>query len=59
MHLQVCSRCRRYLDRYRRAIEYGQQTFSEPPPKELVDLTLAFLNQHLPKDPSPPKDSSS
>jgi len=59
MHLQLCPRCRRYLERYKRAIEYGQRIYSEPPPEELVDLTLTFLDRHLPKEPTPPKDPSS
>lgn len=55
VHLRVCPRCGKYLEGYKRASEFGRQSLADPPPKELVELTLKFLDEHLPER-RPPGD---
>ena len=48
LHLRMCPRCQAYLERYRTGVEFAKQSLDEAPPPELVELTLKFLNDHLP-----------
>lgn len=46
LHLLMCPGCSTYLRRYRASVELAQAYLDDPPPPELVDLTLKFLEDH-------------
>ena len=54
LHLLLCPRCTAYLRQYRASVELAQAYLDDPPPEELVELTLRFLDErraHVPGDP--------
>lgn len=54
-HLLLCARCAAYLRKYDSSVKLARNYLDDPPPEELVDLTLTFLKRHMddPKAPSP------
>lgn len=57
LHLKSCAPCREYLRLYRMAADMGSYRKENPPPTELMDKTLAFLERHgiaAPEDPPDP-----
>lgn len=58
-HLRMCSECRRYIARYRRAIELGQRLLSPEPerpaqpevPEDLVQAILGSIAREPEPDP--------
>jgi len=60
LHLLLCPPCRRYLARYRAEAAHWQALgrAAEPPPPELVELTLKYLSTRI-GPPPPPRDDSS
>lgn len=60
LHLLLCPPCRRYLARYRREAQRWQELgrSAEPPPPELVELTLKYLGTRIGPPPPPGDDSS-
>ncbi len=61
LHLFMCPPCARYLRRYKADIKRWQSLGAEPPPPELVELTMKFLDKHLDKTgaAAPSRDSTS
>jgi hypothetical protein len=58
LHLLLCKDCADYLRRYDTSVKLAQSYLSDPPPPELVELTLKFLEQRLPgPDGAPNPDS--
>jgi hypothetical protein len=49
IHLKVCPPCARFLARYRSSVDLTRNLLQDPPPEELVSLTLEFLDSRLPK----------
>ncbi|HKI98542.1 MAG TPA: zf-HC2 domain-containing protein [bacterium] len=49
LHLLMCPNCSAYLSRYRSSVSLARNYLDDPPPPELVDLTLQFLAQRLPE----------
>ena len=46
-HLFTCPKCRGYLERYNTSVALSQNILDDPPPAELVNLTLEFLNKRI------------
>ena len=46
-HLFTCPKCRGYLERYSTSVALSQNILDDPPPLELVNLTLEFLNKRI------------
>jgi anti-sigma factor RsiW len=49
-HVGRCSACATYFDQYKATIDLVKSSGSgipEKPPEELIQLTLAFLREHL------------
>ena len=46
-HLLTCPKCRGYLERYNTSVALSQNILDDPPPSELVNLTLEFLNKRI------------
>ena len=46
-HLFTCPKCRGYLERYSTSVALSQNILDDPPPSELVNLTLEFLNKRI------------
>lgn len=53
LHLLLCPGCAGYLHRYRSSVALAQACLDDPPPPELVELTLRFLTDRLPEEPDP------
>lgn len=56
LHLRFCPACREYLKLYRQAADMGAYRKDHPPPTELMDRTLAFLESRgitAPKEDDP------
>ncbi len=47
MHLLLCKDCKNYLGKYRSSIELSKNYLDDPPPQELVNLTLKFIEEKL------------
>ncbi len=45
LHLLLCFRCRRYMNRYNTSVKIAQNILDDPPPDELVNLTNEFLRK--------------
>jgi hypothetical protein len=45
LHLLLCKGCTDYLRRYRTSVDLARSYLSDPPPEELVELTLKFLEE--------------
>lgn len=48
LHLLMCKDCGEYLHRYDSAVKLARNYLADPPPDELVNLTLRFLEQRTP-----------
>ena len=46
LHLWVCPPCGDYLDRYNTGVSLAKNFLQDPPPEELVHITLKFLEAH-------------
>lgn len=48
-HIAMCQCCGPYLDQYRATIDMVKESGEAvpPPPEELVEATMMFLNKHL------------
>lgn len=48
-HIARCAVCSAYLDQYRTTMNLTRDSgpTKEPPPEELVEMTLSFLDEHL------------
>lgn len=57
LHLLMCPNCSAYLRQYRSSVELAQAYLDDPPPPELVDLTLKFLEDHRSHALGDPKPS--
>ena len=42
LHLLMCKECTNYLRKYADSVSLAQHYLDDPPPQELVDLTLRF-----------------
>jgi hypothetical protein len=54
MHLIMCRGCLEYLRRYRDSMALAQAYLDDPPPEELVEITLRYMEDRrstLPGDP--------
>lgn len=47
MHLLLCKDCGNYLGKYRSSIDLSKNYLDDPPPRELVNLTLKFIEDNL------------
>jgi len=54
VHLLLCQDCHDYLRKYDSSIELSRNFLNDPPPEDLVNLTLKFLDGHRPKDEDSP-----
>ena len=50
IHLMLCTDCSQYLRRYDTSIKLSKNYLNDPPPEELVNLTLKFLDERLEED---------
>ncbi len=55
LHLYLCPPCRDYLERYNTSVTLSKKILADPPPPELIDLTLDFLDQKLPVSEGRPR----
>ena len=46
LHVLLCTACRRYMSRYKDSAELAKHILNDPPPPELVTLTIEFLHKH-------------
>ena len=53
LHLAICKKCQKYLSDYKAVVQNGQSAKDLAMPDELMDETLAFLEQEgvLDKEP--------
>ena len=54
LHLVLCKDCDEYLRKYDSSIKRSRNFLNDPPPEELVNLTLKFLEDHRPPDEEVP-----
>ncbi len=47
MHLLLCMDCSTYLRKYNTSVKLSQNYLQDPPPEELVNLTLKFLEERM------------
>lgn len=45
LHLLMCKECGEYLRKYDSSVSLAQHYLEDPPPPELVELTLRFLDE--------------
>jgi len=57
MHLLMCPICTRYLKQYRESVALARAYLDDPPPDELVELTLKFMDEHRPAAQGGPEPS--
>ena len=48
LHMLICLACRRYLGRYKDSTALAMRILDDPPPPELVNLSLEFLRKRVP-----------
>lgn len=58
LHLKACAPCREYLRLYNMAADMKSYRRDNPPPTDLMDKTLAFLERQGIAAPSPDEDKS-
>ena len=46
VHLRLCKDCHSYLIKYETGRELARQHLNDPPPEDLVNLTLDFIKKH-------------
>lgn len=54
LHLSLCRDCQVYLARYNDSVSLARNYLADPPPEELVELTLSFLHGQTPAGPDDP-----
>lgn len=54
VHLLLCQDCQAYLARYNDSVSLARNYLDDPPPEELVELTLRFLHENTPEGPDDP-----
>lgn len=59
LHLLLCKDCSDYLRKYDSSVKLARNYLDDPPPEELVSLTLKFLDAHIPEDERNPDPSTS
>jgi hypothetical protein len=59
MHIRGCAKCKEYMRLYRLAADMSAFRRDNPPPTELMDKTLAFLEQAGIAAPESPEDQDS
>ncbi len=47
IHLLLCTDCSAYLRKYNTSVKLSQNYLQNPPPEELVNLTLKFLEERM------------
>lgn len=47
LHILLCGACRRYMGRYKDSTALARQILNDPPPPELVNLSLEFLRKRI------------
>lgn len=52
LHLAVCRGCKKYLLKYNSGVKLAQHYLQDPPPQDLVDMTLKFLDGEASKMPT-------
>ena len=52
LHLLLCVDCEAYLRKYDSSVKLARHYLSDPPPDELVELTLRFLDARRTADKS-------
>ena len=50
IHLMLCIDCSKYLQRYDTSTKLSKNFLNDPPPEELVNLTLKFLDERMEED---------
>lgn len=51
LHLLMCGPCRAWMRKYNDSVELARHYLDDPPPDALVELTLSFLDEHIPERP--------
>lgn len=47
MHLLLCKDCGEYLRRYNTSVKLSKNFLEDPPPEELINLTMKFLDDKM------------
>ena len=55
LHLFLCRSCGDYLRKYDTSVKLARNYLDDPPPEELVDLTLRFLDERIPEKKANPE----
>lgn len=50
LHLLLCKDCGNYLRKYDSSVKLSQHYLQDPPPEELVKLTMSFMEERLPAE---------
>ncbi|MCZ6626658.1 MAG: zf-HC2 domain-containing protein [SAR324 cluster bacterium] len=50
LHVLLCTRCRRYMNRYSESAELARNIMNDPPPPELINLTMEFVRKQSSED---------
>lgn len=53
LHLFLCTACADWLAKYNTGVSLARHYLHDPPPPELVELTLQFLDDKLPAGSHP------
>ena len=48
LHILLCAACRRYMGRYKDSTALAKKILDDPPPPELVNLSVEFLRKRVP-----------
>jgi anti-sigma factor RsiW len=48
LHILLCVACRKYMARYKDSTVLAKQILDDPPPPELVNLSVEFLRKRAP-----------
>lgn len=48
LHILLCVACRRYMGRYKDSTALAKKILDDPPPPELVNLSVEFLRKRAP-----------
>ena len=48
LHILLCLTCKRYLGRYKDSTALAKHILDDPPPPELVNLSMEFLRKRVP-----------
>jgi hypothetical protein len=47
VHLLFCGKCNDYLRKYDTSVKLSRHYLQDPPPAELIELTIGFLGEHI------------